>query len=61
MSYDGSGPYVVWSEHGLDVWNPRSVSTFEDAVKVREEELGNCARQVVITKLVKVEIKEVTE
>ena len=59
MRHNADGPYIVWSDYRPDGWHPISVDTIEEAVKVREG--IDDTDFVAITKLVKFELKEVTE
>lgn len=50
--------YLIWTDYGQEGWNYREADTFEEAKKIREEQLSFGDSTVIITKRVKYSIIE---
>jgi hypothetical protein len=51
MTYDPTGPFVVWQNYGYDGWQPRSFQTLREAVLADRH-----GTEFVVTRIVEFEI-----
>lgn len=54
--WDAKGPYIVWSDGGLEGWAPRSYDTIKEALSD-----SHWASNFIITKVVDFEVIECPE
>ena len=50
--------FIVWTNYGFEGWSERFADSFDEAVKLRDEQMGLSNREAIITEYIPLNVKD---